>query len=484
MNDGRPNKLQIESDVIIRERNRIKTGPKSQSAINVREGVPDEKLTEGTPRALRRTPGSRDLILGFDTEDLEPPPMLRTKANAPMSPTLPPKLYKNKDISVEVAPPLSPEDSKLIIKTDQGPDSSLGNRSFSVPMKVFSLKQPRPAPLRRSEKYFRLELKGGAENSDKQATTSNTLSLTRLSESISYSSQMETPEHSLSVPNDLKLDIDHVEVDNKQSQKKSSIEHLQEIVQVERSGAINLKQDILKIMELGSGSSGVVHLGLHVPTLRLVAVKEQRIGREDERKRLMKELQAIHRNLIPMSQDRSLQWSFDHYKAIGGVHPCPYLVGYYGAWATLDQSKVYLVMEFMDSGTLEAVVQSGGVRSEVVLKRIAFCCLKGLSYLREHNTIHRDIKPENLLINHTGMTKIADLGVATKVMKRPISKIVARAGTLTYYSPERINGNHYSFPADVWGLGVSLLSLCNGSHPFIQKEDRDEGISIFGNSTP
>ena len=38
-------------------------------------------------------------------------------------------------------------------------------------------------------------------------------------------------------------------------------------------------------------------------------------------------------------------------------------------------------------------------------------------------------------------------------------------GTVTYMSPERITGAKYSFPSDVWSLGLTLLAVCWGRYP-------------------
>lgn len=39
-------------------------------------------------------------------------------------------------------------------------------------------------------------------------------------------------------------------------------------------------------------------------------------------------------------------------------------------------------------------------------------------------------------------------------------------GTVTYMSPERLNGEPYSFPADVWALGLTLLECATGKYPY------------------
>jgi serine/threonine protein kinase len=39
-------------------------------------------------------------------------------------------------------------------------------------------------------------------------------------------------------------------------------------------------------------------------------------------------------------------------------------------------------------------------------------------------------------------------------------------GTVTYMSPERINNECYSYPADIWSLGLSLLECATGVFPY------------------
>lgn len=39
-------------------------------------------------------------------------------------------------------------------------------------------------------------------------------------------------------------------------------------------------------------------------------------------------------------------------------------------------------------------------------------------------------------------------------------------GTVTYMSPERIANQNYSFPADIWSLGLALLECGTGTFPY------------------
>ncbi|GAB5373195.1 hypothetical protein AAMO2058_001729500 [Amorphochlora amoebiformis] len=243
---------------------------------------------------------------------------------------------------------------------------------------------------------------------------------------------------------------------------------LNNMIIVDHSGALNFHKDIVQIKHLGEGVSSSVYLGLYVSTLHLVAVKEQFVAEKADETRLMAELRAIHRNLVPLTECQNC------YRTVGGVHPCPYIVAFYGAWSDRTRLTVSFVMEYMDGGSLESIVENKRpITSEVVLQRILFCCLKGLSHLHKHLTVHRDLKPANLLVSHTGMVKIADLGLAKQAQTKG-EKFMDKNGTVAYFSPERINGEPYSFAADVWGLGASILAICIGEDPF------DAENKIFG----
>jgi serine/threonine protein kinase len=44
--------------------------------------------------------------------------------------------------------------------------------------------------------------------------------------------------------------------------------------------------------------------------------------------------------------------------------------------------------------------------------------LEGVSYMHSKGVFHRDLKPQNILINSSGLVKIADFGLGRIVGKR------------------------------------------------------------------
>lgn len=116
------------------------------------------------------------------------------------------------------------------------------------------------------------------------------------------------------------------------------------------------------------------------------------------------------------------------------------------------------------------------------LCRLPFVPSQGLSYLHERKKIHRDIKPSNLLINSCGYVKIADFGVSRSLDGQPGADLMADTfiGTLGYMSPERITGQGYSFEADIWGFGLSILACALGAFPLEEETHGPDGGGYWG----
>ena len=39
-------------------------------------------------------------------------------------------------------------------------------------------------------------------------------------------------------------------------------------------------------------------------------------------------------------------------------------------------------------------------------------------------------------------------------------------GTLCYMSPERLDGREYSFPTDIWAIGIIIYEMVTGQNPY------------------
>lgn len=136
------------------------------------------------------------------------------------------------------------------------------------------------------------------------------------------------------------------------------------------------------------------------------------------------------------------------------------VVSFFGAF--LHDQDIYIMMEYMDLGSLETIYKATGPIPEPIVGVIGLRVLQGLKYLYlNHKIVHRDIKPSNILMSSTGDVKIADFGVSKQLTDN--TQAMTFTGTQAYLAPERIRqGSNCSPVADVWGVGLTLIEIATG----------------------
>ena len=60
---------------------------------------------------------------------------------------------------------------------------------------------------------------------------------------------------------------------------------------------------------------------------------------------------------------------------------------------------------------------------------------------------------------------VSDFGVS-KQLDSTQALAMTQVGSTAYMSPERLKGDEYGYPSDVWSLGVIVLEALLGAHPF------------------
>ncbi len=127
----------------------------------------------------------------------------------------------------------------------------------------------------------------------------------------------------------------------------------------------------------------------------------------------------------------------------------------------------FLVMEYVDGLSLEAVVdEKGKIPVEEALSYMRDACA-ALDYAHSEGVIHRDIKSGNFLVSSKGTVKLTDFGIAQKV-HRAFAKITQKEimGTVPYMSPEQLVGRKIDYRSDIYSLGAVLYELLSGFPPF------------------
>jgi serine/threonine-protein kinase len=125
-------------------------------------------------------------------------------------------------------------------------------------------------------------------------------------------------------------------------------------------------------------------------------------------------------------------------------------------------------MDFIEGCSLQELLKKKGripIPSAVgVFSQIC----QGLHYAHEQGVMHRDIKPGNILIETSGVPKIADFGFA-KYAEDDLSLTVSGAvmGTPFYLSPEQaLNAKSVDRRSDIYSLGCTFYHVVCGRVPF------------------
>ncbi len=138
-----------------------------------------------------------------------------------------------------------------------------------------------------------------------------------------------------------------------------------------------------------------------------------------------------------------------------------------------EEDLSFLVMEYMDGGTLEDVVKR---RTPSVAESLLWIeqILKGLSVAHERGIVHRDIKMSNILVDRDGRVVISDFGSSLDEERfTRISRTGSIIGTPEYIAPELWKGGNSSKASDIYSLGIVMFELLNGHMPF--EADSDYG---------
>lgn len=150
-----------------------------------------------------------------------------------------------------------------------------------------------------------------------------------------------------------------------------------------------------------------------------------------------------------------------------------------------DQGQFYLVMEYVEGGSLLDLVSRSASRSEVlppkVVVRIVLDALAGLHAAHELrddqdapiDLVHRDLSPHNLMIGLDGCTRVVDFGLARAASRLTKTAVGTLKGKLAYMAPEQLHQRPLDRRADLFSVGVVLWEGLSGERLF--RADTDVG---------
>ena len=196
------------------------------------------------------------------------------------------------------------------------------------------------------------------------------------------------------------------------------------------------------------------------------ATRDVFLARDDFHDRLVA-IKRVRRATLANAQDAHYSSRFFAAEAaLVGRLKHPNVVQLYDA--VDDPHEPYLVLEYVPGGTLREHCRPDALLALEQIVEVGFKCAMALGYVYRQGLIHRDVKPANLLATvERGLVrevKISDFGSALNLEATRTQ--VFRVGSLTYMSPEQLDGSDLDARADQYSLAAVLYHLIAGRPPF------------------
>jgi serine/threonine protein kinase len=201
----------------------------------------------------------------------------------------------------------------------------------------------------------------------------------------------------------------------------------------------------ITVKELGSGATSKVFLAIDPFSNKKVAIK-------------LFEMNSSRGTTV----EKTFHKLFLTESSLAGKLQHPHIVKIFDA--VLSDDLKYLVMEYVDGGSLEKYTEAGQLLPFTTVAEIIFKCCKALEYAQTQGVIHRDIKPANILLHGESDIKLSDFGAA--IIENYDGTHVSGVGSPAYMSPEQISDLPLTQQSDIYSLGVTMYKLLTGRLPF------------------
>ncbi|HLY09376.1 MAG TPA: serine/threonine-protein kinase [Planctomycetota bacterium] len=200
------------------------------------------------------------------------------------------------------------------------------------------------------------------------------------------------------------------------------------------------------VKQIGKGGMGAVWKAWDRKLTRWVAIKFLLVSEEEDVARFQREAKLAarlrHPNIAPI-----------------------YEVGEAPASQAGDQTRHYLVMEYIDGQTMASATALPVQEVLDLFMKVA----QGLEAAHKAGVVHRDLKPANIMLTSDKWPYIMDFGLAKAIQgESSLSVSGAVMGTPAYMPPEQAQGQLDKIDAqsDVYSLGATMYAVLCKKQPF------------------
>ena len=194
------------------------------------------------------------------------------------------------------------------------------------------------------------------------------------------------------------------------------------------------------LQRIGRGAMGTVYRALDPAIGRTVAIKVLLVDDPELRARFQQEVRAA------------------------GTLTHQHIVSVYDYGESSD-GRPYIVMEYVAGRSLADVLRDRFPLTLAHRLRLVQQLCAALDYAHAHGVVHRDIKPANVMLDQHGDLKVVDFGIA-KLGEGQLTRTGNVIGTLTYMSPEQVEGGAIDRRSDIFSVGVVMYELITSRRAF------------------
>ena len=204
--------------------------------------------------------------------------------------------------------------------------------------------------------------------------------------------------------------------EDKKQQLRRHLEHEEMLIQKESRKKISTG-DFESLAVIGRGAFGEVRLVRSKPKAAAPAAQAQQQQQQQQApqgtepveiyalKSMKKEMMVLKNQVGHVRAEReALSKASSENKWLTSLY-----------YSFVDESHLYMVMEFLPGGDLMSLLIKEDTFSESVTRFFMAEAAHAISSVHALGYIHRDIKPDNMLLDARGHLKLTDLGLCKKV---------------------------------------------------------------------
>ena len=198
---------------------------------------------------------------------------------------------------------------------------------------------------------------------------------------------------------------------------------------------------------------------------------------------------ALKRVVPALSRSPEALSLFAEEARVGALLRHPNIVALFD-YAHDEQGEPYLVSELVEGLHLGDWV-SAHVRAAIdtpweLVAAIGIEVLRGLDAAHSRldargqpaTVLHRDVTPSNILLDETGIVKLADFGLARAMDRERITRPDVVKGKAAYLAPEVVRGSAPSPQSDLFGVGIVLWEALSALRLFAGENEVKSALLV------